>query len=1496
MEPYIENDGFIGFWILGVPYYIEGDSYLNGSRKYLSNIGKILKKECTDTPRNYFGTLSALLSNKMVYMNGRRHYITGKGVKSSETIEVFIPATENMELCKELSFKEYTIDLSTLICAQFSTNSSDLKSILTASVGTCTSIGHKIAKSLIKIAALRIFADPEQSIIELPVNSMDSYFPELRIGKFGMGFFSFLWWLIDHPLRKLYIYSWFRENGKICSYRAIIKDEEGLTLNLKILPTSVIQTGTFIYLDASNDNFTASNIENFGIQISKLKHTSKVLLLKTQLSFPKIVDSHVFHTHGKGFLKNAASDDTPQKVFAACGATKIFVEDYASGISINTLVTSLFVPSVSTKTIKDTITTPIGWIPKHTKGDGFTILVSGVAVVDIKLTDYDSENKGIIIDMPPTTRIPVSRDDIILNENNTPLFISNVLYGLNILKSDRDLSYAQAAIQKYYDYTANSINKQAVLTALNTFTRENISLLVSKDLYNALKDKDDKLLISESMSVGDVEARLIGIFEGQTQNDVWYGKRVVTVSINYPQISTYGMSSLIFVSASYQRSQKSKWAINAAQGYPQLNLTPVGTDFGKDKNQKYISFVPQKLKDLGNREYTDLYLSVLAIYDGLTVYFTQGKNVSDLVAFSPLYQSILDNFELEGWRDISYTLLSKLSSFKGNQTYGGQQYEWVLTLGKARSYDHPSLKFKAYNTQGTIILINSIDEKALTDFHIRSGLIPEGLLFSFAVYGGRSIHDAILDISHSIVDYTICCITIMRIRLLYGSGWNFILPIVPDLMTKIQALRFTETDVKMIYSWWVSYSSSVSMTIPTYIQKLITDGSEWIALTKKPVQSFPYHPIVPSNTINFKTSKLISYLFTSEVSVSNVVKTFQSASLFKGESVKLQITEIAINEGTTKDFVSASLTELVQNSVDAIRSTGNPNKRIDIYYAGTEDDTFSICVEDFVGMNPEAFLYIGIPFLSTKTPSEMVTGEMGSGFFNVYRESSLVVIDTVYGNLNYVSYDTPIEENGRVVDIERKISILPSAKIRKNGTRIIIRSKPLNLSKRAEYLGIARYTCEKVLHQVRAFNNIRIFIDGGGQNMGVKLMFTIGYFEVYFNADRNSNLPSYVFTKGIPFAPLSTFYTKYHHRDVKLSIENDILVNVVHGGYTPVQTRTRINLPSGTQKHFDILLDYIVFVRAMETVVNDTNRYAWMYPNILSRGDANQLKPQKWSINDININKYECPPSAFLIFTNFDLIKTLNYSNQNTLTDYTNKLIDIMGDKEYKDTILKIGDFTDTIDASPQVKDLGALLLMRWASDKNTIKPNISVNKEKVEMVERDIKPDKPDKLMGPYIRVWLETFRDIAIKSKINGWSKNTLKEIKVMISEGNETAKGFYKSVDKLIFINTYGWNNSEREQIINNIKKAKTVFDLQNIKAERWVDYCGYRYPATTLPHELEHARRNQSHDSGHHDSIRTALWSGDMPQERTFDQAANAIFSKVISDGFYEELLTRYKNEI
>src|SRR3990167_14746 len=90
--------------------------------------------------------------------------------------------------------------LTQLICGRLATNYETWLNMN----NQCSEISSKIASSMIRVAASRIFADPMQSILELPVNSIDSY-RSLRennqgsIGKFGMGFFSILYWVLKYP-------------------------------------------------------------------------------------------------------------------------------------------------------------------------------------------------------------------------------------------------------------------------------------------------------------------------------------------------------------------------------------------------------------------------------------------------------------------------------------------------------------------------------------------------------------------------------------------------------------------------------------------------------------------------------------------------------------------------------------------------------------------------------------------------------------------------------------------------------------------------------------------------------------------------------------------------------------------------------------------------------------------------------------------------------------------------------------------------------------------------------------------------------------------------------------------------------------------------------------------------------------------------------------------------------------------------------------------------
>ena len=82
----------------------------------------------------------------------------------------------------------------------------------------------EISKALVLTASTRMFSDPTQSILELPVNSIDAYSPNCKIGKFGMGFFSFLWWIYEKPKRGVLVQNYYKsQSGEYQNYQILIR-------------------------------------------------------------------------------------------------------------------------------------------------------------------------------------------------------------------------------------------------------------------------------------------------------------------------------------------------------------------------------------------------------------------------------------------------------------------------------------------------------------------------------------------------------------------------------------------------------------------------------------------------------------------------------------------------------------------------------------------------------------------------------------------------------------------------------------------------------------------------------------------------------------------------------------------------------------------------------------------------------------------------------------------------------------------------------------------------------------------------------------------------------------------------------------------------------------------------------------------------------------------------------------------------------------------------
>ena len=425
-------------------------------------------------------------------------------------------------------------------------------------------------------------------------------------------------------------------------------------------------------------------------------------------------------------------------------------------------------------------------------------------------------------------------------------------------------------------------------------------------------------------------------------------------------------------------------------------------------------------------------------------------------------------------------------------------------------------------------------------------------------------------------------------------------------------------------------------------------------------------------------------------------------------------------------------------------------------------------------------------------------------------------------------------------------------------------------------------------------------------------MFTLGSFDVYF-IQEPARYPSYIFTKGIPFAPLNNYYDGFD-TTVRVALEYNILINIRHGGYTPVQTRTKIIMPPEQKNEFETALGYTIFVKSLHLFNKERKHYYWIYPNIDSTATAAQIKfntihytieygrlfqPYTITTEDKKSNNI----SYYFLRAHITLYRTSQRDDipPTTISNITNLAIDKLGarkmstkiegsrvknTKVYDELKLYLKKIVNT--GFPEVDKLVIKVVISWLWKKNrSLKEEVSITKEKPK-----IKIHQKDLVFTPIITLWLKTFQEIAIEQKIVGYNKGTIDDIYVEKNEEESNISGWYDPNNKSITINTYNWGPKDRKILTTLLKTIKNVYDFEDFKNKStiWKRFFTIKYPSATLPHEIEHARRKTGH-GGFHDSIHEILWPGDIARERTFDESANDVFTKVIASGFYDKFLTK-----
>jgi hypothetical protein len=1475
-------DQSLGCWLNGT-YYID-----ENHRYYAPSTIPSQIEGCSDKIKQLFKTAPVNL-DRQYYQKGRNHYpIRGIGIYNRKSISPISMNEKMLGVPVKPLFENYC-SMSNLICSLF--NVSSWKSLkengYCGTAKMCTIIGSKIAKSLIKIAATRIFADPEQSILELPVNSMDAYSTTGTVGKFGLGFFSILYWLVEHPERYLLINSYYADSTSPSGFTAfrvkIQESEDELVFDLESYPSNVTVTGTQMILNASNDTFDRKTVENFKKQLNKLKYTdsvliaSKIELNSTSLFFDKFNDSFL---HNKKQIILGLSEDG------------ILVEDYASGITLDVLLTKLFIPAISTKKIgmADNVDTQYrnkSRIIPYEGEDNAIFLIRGIGVVDIPMNT--NRKTTVIFDLPGTTRLPVSRDDIILDkigQQNLRLAMQKLVQ--ESLERYANIYYLQQAVKAYQTYTSNQENITIIGSILSNEIRKQYTDKMVFVPHQHFKIYSRLQLMSKPIASETPDtSRLYNILRDYPglRKDIYMGKNVIILESLDTPVTSAGTISTLFVDKKYTETNE-KWIENLAMSYAMTESLYIIKE--KEVYDAAEIEMFDKLRGMFSPETAkyvqQLYIAVHALPSRYIVY--PSTLMSELLYLIKIMVNNLDDEEFV--RIWVSNLTSAYTTLKPNTVYGAGKPDYLSHKGVPFTVTMRKLateKEKRFAKEWLLRISKFYDTtvfRTWTDpMLILPLIIRDRNLRNYQVLGKHGYNVIVENYEEFNSVYEV-------ILFAYFMGaYSFTLPKNRPLFIKqfLHIVRLQIPDIKDIFN-------AIHYPDPYIVRKLRTGLSIILDKLNKNIESLPTIRVeVPHVTYTrFKQSELMQYTLRNDYK--NLDELFEKASTVESKSSDIQITEIAVNEGSTKNYSDAVLTELIQNSLDAIRTFNPRNTNIDVAIGNDlfDSNKLIVSVTDYVGISDEGILSMMIPFLSSKTPSEIVTGEMGSGFFNIYRNADTVYIETIKDEKVTFILDKPIrDDKGRVIDIRRQV--YRYQKRYPNKTTIYAKLMFADsISKINETMDFATMT----MNVFGLIPNAEIWLNGYSVDINTTKILENEYFELRV-VDDNRLIPSYIFTKGVPFAPLAKYlkdkkitYTEHGTLDVFKpyvinGLSKNCIINIKHGAFTPVQTRTRINMPSENIRLLETFIYDSLYAVTLYMLSRDNypENPGIAFRNYLSKSMVDQVLPPYYLPNKNNYLYHSLDNFMTYFVYSQDGVKLPSF------TRILNAIEVLIPDGQtyvQNQTVLR-KNIEELINADKQVSKISeklrsSLLFVvdSWFAIKAArLSPTQETTDGKPTLVVKKVIDTEKSRIL----QVLVTEFWRIVMASRVEGFKSATPT---VTVKTITAQAIGLYDMTKNTIELSLDFVSKNWDE--FNEALRTKNIIKLS--RTELFRNLIGTASPACTLPHEIEHARRSTSHDSKH-ESAMLRLPGETKSTYYTFDECANAVWTFAIQRGLFDAWL-------
>jgi hypothetical protein len=1394
----IFNDQLIGYWIKDMIYIIKNNKriYWDSNFKYIEIFNK-LDHKC----KKLVDSTITVSDDNMMYLNGRQFYpdltkveysiIAGK--KNYTNIIHDIPPTISLGVTKLVRYKKWR-PIFELICGK-------VKGSL-----PCTKLGINISSSLIKVASTRIFSKPEQCIIEMIVNSIDSYsilqnIP--KVGRFGMGFFSIFYFLVDHPLRSLSILT-IHNNKSVC---ITIKYENFLIYELKEIITES-KSGTFIYLDTSKDNFTDEEIKQFTYFLSYVKYvkTSTVINYNNKDVYnsmnPIIVD----------FSKNYLS-----------------INDYAMGMTLDIVQSSLLIPSVSTKTIL--LSTKKGKYENYSNiikdpdyTGTFSIIVNYICIVSINLNFCDY---SIILSLPQNITLPVTRDDVIFSGNTKKEVIDSLTILLKKSIEMKDITYLENSIDAYINYTANQENKN-ILSEFkeNMYHKLYKKYILVNILYSSIFSFLPDMIISNKMDSYKIE-EFLDHSEIELHKDIFYKKRVIFVdNIKTTTANTY---KYIFVDTKEKKSKN--WIENLVLSFHEQRLylnehTVPSTELVlvKKMMDKYCKILSKEEQEMIRYSI----VTMLSLQDRLILEDKEECIFS--VIMNALYVKKLDPLFLSYYIDI---VTQYYLNIVINYDYGDQKR---VIRKKNNIYMH----YKILESQLDDIIYNdnyhnyqrNIKNYILSEIECRKdincGLYTDYSLEILMIIGQTRVRvpDTILYYIKILKEYLLSDLSIFEILIITKAN--------PEIFKQSDKSNII-LNCKFIYDRYLKKINKKHQLLDSYIWndnitiKYALENFNLLCKTNPPILKTIVFPEF-STKISYTFKQLLYYVFkNNHIDLLDPV----IPTLPKQES--LQILEIAVDSSTSKSFLSSTITELIQNSMDAYRMNSGIQRDIHIDFGYSEPGYLYIKIKDFVGMTFDNIIALSIPFYSNKVASSLVTGEMGTGFFNIYRESEKVMIKTVKDGEKIYITDIPVRIDGKIDDIVKKIDIKNTKD--RNGTSITFIVK-----NNEKYISELYYYVEHVLGYMdfdHLYLNNKLI-----QNTKIKICEKKDL-VCYLT---ESPTISFLFTKGVPFYPLMEYFNDLNiPKEILQYIASNVIIDMGHNFYQPNQSRIKINLSDENYislKNFIYQCIFEVVIRKLSRIITTTNSSMHIYFYICNfdySGDSSQVlfnerEITSWeTIQDVILNTPFEGTTLLKLFNNFSIKRKIF-------------------DKK-----------TDVCISNPYLQ----IIYKRWVETKNK---NIFIP-----TAEKVIKEKNKFKKYEYIFQSFVDLFEN-----------KNGRKEkITVSIKKLHPFTLAHYINSLHSIEINDI---HIQEEDIIFFIDHINFYLEnITNIRENKFYNkWFALSNPSTIIPHELEHARRKDDHSIGFHENI---IYKG---ISMTFDKVSNQILKETMEKSLIIDWLKSLKN--